>query len=129
MGLDNGIILKEEHEKVKDYFLWSTEIQEDKETEICYWRKCWNIRDVILRVLHVEGENEDSYPIEVDDIKPIIKGIIKLMSKEAWSNYPGSIWDFDEMAETLVLNLCNLKLLQKYMQDHPDAQVYFYDSY
>ncbi len=129
MGLDNGIILKEDPEKVKDYFFWSTNGFLDKETEICYWRKCWNIRKVIRDVLHLGDKDEFSYLLDADDIKPIIKGITNLMSKESWEADNGSIWDFDEICETLVTNLCNLKLLQKYLEDHPDAQAYFYDSY
>lgn len=129
MGLDNGIILRTEPKKVENYFFWSKSAFKDGETEICYWRKCWNIRKVIRDVLHLGDKDDWSYPIEKDDIKPIIRGIIKLMSKEIWESDNGSIWDFDEICEALVIDLCNLKLLQKYLEDHPDAQAYFYDSY
>lgn len=60
MGLDNGIIIKTGNDdlkkklrkKLKTAYPW---IEESSNLEAAYWRKCWNIRSLIIAKLKEEG--------------------------------------------------------------------------
>ena len=135
MGLDNGIIIecksKEEAQSIIDdaaTHLNSLDLYQT-EVEVCYWRKCWNIRREILEVLHA-GDEGGKYTIDIEDIKPIIKRLYKFLDKETWENDDdGSIWEFEEFRESLLWSILNLSWLYYYKIEHPKIEIYFYDSY
>lgn len=91
MGLDDGIIIKckskEEAQSIIDEA--STHLNSlslyDKNVEVCYWRKCWNIRREIISVLYM-NRDEVYHTIDLEDIKPIIKRLSKFLDKETWDN-------------------------------------------
>lgn len=137
MGLENGIIIKckseEEAQSIIDdastYINSLTLFYRKANVEVCYWRKCWNIRREILEVLHA-GKEGGKYTIDIEDIKPIIKRIYKFLDKETWENDDDdSIWEFEEFRESLLWNILNLSWLYHYKIENPDIEIYFYDSY
>lgn len=134
MGLDNGIMLKIiDKEKFGPMPAWiKREEWEDKygyDYEILYWRKCWNVRDVILFYLNGHGEGGD-HPMNLDDLEYINKTLKKLYTKKNWDERQ-SIWSWDEIKDTYKSNLKYAEKVAKWLQDKPEGsyELYFYDSY
>ncbi len=130
MGLDNGIMLKgatKEDLATCPCFTWDDDNKEEQ--EMAYWRKCWGIRAVILKVLHVDSKGDGEFPVDPEDIPAILRGIKPFFSKEYWDDNAESIWEFDEMFDTMVDIYMRLTWLKGYLETHPDAKAYFYDSY
>lgn len=126
MGLDNGI-------NVKATSRWEA-IQEldalfpkkyNGNWEVCYWRKCWNVRSDIFSVLACPRViNDGEYPIQLEHIDQIID-VLKSYNEDNWDL---SIWEFEEMKPHLKEQAKKLKKLKKLMEKYP-LSVYFYDSY
>ena len=130
MGLDNGVRIKNFDKNYKKFFTpmfdWE---DEDGEFEICYWRKCWNVREVFIETLHMSNSVYEK-EIEIDDIDALIRHLTPLLSKDGWEEGEyDSIWTFEESFPGMIDCVCNLKMLKFYMQEHPNCKVYFYDSY
>lgn len=135
MGLDNGIEVKRTY-----YTNDIPELQRfnqpwDKEHkynfEVCYFRKCWNIRNMILDVVKGTYDNIISDPLTTYDIDNIIKGL-QAFNSDNWQDNGGSIWDWDDeeypYSEHIKRDIESLQTLRKLM-DKYDLEVYFYDSY
>lgn len=128
MGLDNGIQVKRNlyTNSIEDLKVfeetWDKEHKWD--FEICYWRKCWNIRNDILWVLNSRFDDQYEFQLTYEDIDNIIS-ILLSYNEDNWGN---SIWTFEEMVEHLQQDVENLKLLQDLMKTY-NLEVYFYDSY
>jgi hypothetical protein len=101
----------------------------DGEISVCYWRKCWGIRSMILGVLHSRDKDEYEYPIEEDDIPAIIRGLEQFLDKEYWDENASSIWEYEEYKPHLISQVKNLLWLREYLVEHPGVKCYFYDSY
>ena len=132
MGLDNGIIIKnmteQQIEHIPPYIQTQIIKHNNKEVvDIAYWRKCWGIRSLIINILHMNSNCEEQ--IDVEDIPPIIKGLCKFLSKEYWDTEGDSIWEYEEIQQTLIQNIINLKWLYYFMQKNKNIKVEFYDSY
>ena len=128
LGLDNGIVIKGIKREQLPSFIklpWSEDYKD--EIELCYWRKCWGIRDVIMDILH--GYNQDYTPIDQEDIQPIVRHLYNFCSKEYWDENADSIWEFEDMIPNLIQQLINLTWLKDYMKEHPEVTCHFYDSY
>ena len=136
MGLDNGIVLKLSSKKVPEDFpkqdAWWIEPQEEVEKRgelsIAYWRKCWDIRGIILGVLHA-GQEGGNYPVEAEDLPAIRRGIIKLLNPKIYEDEADSIWEYEERIESELQILLNLMWLENHLKNHPEDSAYFYDSY
>lgn len=129
MGLDNGFILKKINKAdIPSFIRYDDEYREENEVELIYWRKCWGLRNAVLRVLHVEDER-GYYRIDAEDIPAILRNLYPFLSKEYWEDNADSIWTFEEKVESLIQDILNLKWLYAYMEDHPEVECYFYDSY
>jgi hypothetical protein len=132
MGLDNGIMLKAPLSVLKEnkYPIPITERDVyESDIEICYWRKCWGIRNQIIKHL---GENIDKiyYPLVLNDIEQIINILVPFgLSEEYWDNEAQSIWDYNEYLEVTCRYIVNLHWLKWFMTQYPEYEVYFYDSY
>lgn len=131
MGLDNGICVQRNEKSMKAYNKlkrfdddWNKKYNLD--FEIAYWRKCWNIRHIILECLVV---NEDSCEALINrkDIPAIIMAL-KSLNAENWEYYGSSIWSWGEQKPFIRKYIKNLQYLYKIM-DKYDLDVYFYDSY
>ena len=97
MGLDNylSLITKEELDldKIPKYVKitkddWSTKQNNDGfYYDICYWRKCWNIRHIMLNILGVDI-NSWSNTYEFDKVERIIelrdKLLVYICDPEIW---------------------------------------------
>lgn len=142
MGLDNGITLTtrakldlNDWEVKPDYITvefddWGTEESNKGYVyNICYWRKCWDLRHEIVGILRA-GQDGGIYRIEsVEQVLQIRDVLIHyLLKPEDWSN---SIWSMDEMAPHLAQDIMNLGWLVDYMKEHKGEKfvIEFYDSY
>ena len=145
MGLDNGLLLH-----TKDLIDFPKEIANHigrlsvdlrspfpYEYELCYWRKCWNIRREIGYALQAQSiESVAKAWLTIEDVKNIWRAINQLNSKRAWDT-SDSIWTWREMKDHLDYDLLTLEWLINFMQEHARAHsneplvymVEFYDSY
>lgn len=132
MGLDNGIILKTKNkiENIPEYIKIS-EINYDNDKnfysyDICYWRKCWNIRNKIFIIAKnsVDGGIGELTISDIETIKNILFEF--LCNGENWD---GSIWEFGEMIPQLAQDIVNLSWLTNYLKNNSKSYSYFYDSY
>lgn len=134
MGLDNGIEIrnfkKDKLNEIPNFIQYTKYYNKDADVadiEIAYWRKCWGVRAAILDALH----SDEEYGIEIDreDIPKIIEALIPFFSKEYWNEEADSIWEFEEYFNNMLSIIINLKWLYSYMEDNPNLEVVFYDSY
>ena len=135
MGLDNGIQIKRNTSTNSIPELKQFELAYDNkhqfDFEICYWRKCYNIRNMIMDVVESARDNDNSDILTTTDIEKIIHGLQSFNSAN-WQENGGSIWDWDDeeypYSEKIQRDIENLKKLQTLMEKY-DLEVYFYDSY
>ena len=135
MGLDNGIQIKRNTSTNSIPELKQFELAYDNkhqfDFEICYWRKCYNIRNMIMDVVESARDNDNSDILTTTDIEKIIHGLQSFNSAN-WQENGGSIWDWDDeeypYSEKIQRDIENLKNLQMLMEKY-DLEVYFYDSY
>ena len=130
MGLDNGIIARKVNKKdiptfVKDGY---TDYK-DVVMELAYLLKCWGIIVAMANVGHPEDLDVFDFKIEKEDIPAIVRELYKFLDKSYYEENANSIWEYDEIIDNLFQQIINLKWLEGYMEDHPDVEVEFYDSY
>lgn len=119
MGLDNGITIK----NVSEYPKFAPD------GKVLYWRKCWGLRDAFLNVLDPKNKQEYTFNIEPEDIPALIRAIKPFLSPDYWRENAESIWEYDEMFDTLVENIINLEHLKEFLLNNTNAIAEFYDSY
>lgn len=128
MGLDNGICVKRNYYTTNIKELQIFEDSWDKEHkwdfEVCYWRKCWNIRNDILWSIDSRFDDQYEFKLTSENIGNIII-ILMSYNEENWGN---SIWEFEAIKEHLQQDIKNLQILQDLMEKY-ELEVYFYDSY
>lgn len=132
MGLDNGIEIKrradlptqafayfdEEWRKINNYNL-----------EVAYWRKCWNVRSIIMGILDVREDNDSYTTMTIDDIDAVITALCKI-NKKNWLDCGSTIWEWKEFKGIQRDNIRNLRRLRHMMRKEPEVfEVYFYDSW
>lgn len=135
MGLDNSIQIKRNTSTNSIPELKQFELAYDNkhqfDFEVCYWRKCYNIRNMIMDVVESARDNDNSDILTTTDIEKIIHGLQSFNSAN-WQENGGSIWDWDDekypYSEKIQSDIENLKNLQTLMEKY-DLEVYFYDSY
>ena len=135
MGLDNSTQIKRNTSTNSIPELKQFELAYDNkhqfDFEICYWRKCYNIRNMIMDVVESARDNDNSDILTTTDIEKIIHGLQSFNSAN-WQENGGSIWDWDDeeypYSEKIQRDIENLKNLQTLMEKY-DLEVYFYDSY
>ena len=127
MGLDNGIVVKAAENELVLNALAPYRKSLSDEIEICYWRKCWNIRNEILNMLGKRFSEEWRHELTERDVDGILI-ILDSYTEENWNDSGGSIWEYAEMAESLAEQKNALMLLKRLMCDF-GVSAYFYDSY
>ena len=135
MGLDNGLCIKRneytnnisELKRFED--AWDKDRQFD--FEVCYFRKCYNVRHMIIESIKVAYDNDISEMLTVEHIEKIIKGL-QSFNADNWQENGGSIWDWDDeeyhYSDKIQRDIENLQYLKELM-DKYKLEVYFYDSY
>lgn len=132
MGLDNGIYIKRNKYSENIAALKKYEEDWDKEHfydfEICYWRKCWNVRSDILNILS-SPYNGEGGRIEIlkDELYDILK-LLKSYNFQTWNNND-SIWSWEEHKKINKQHIKNIKKLIQLKEKLPDLEMYFLDSY
>ena len=133
MGLDNGIQIRR-RDNLPNCALcfdneWSKKYGYD--LEVAYWRKCWNVRDVIFDVLRGGDENDSVIDVTREEVLEIIERLendfhyFDFLENE-WCD---CIWEWNTFRKIQKRNVKKLKKLAKMMKRHPEIEVYFYDSY
>ena len=135
MGLDNSIEIKRNAYTNSIPELRQFELEYDKayeyDFEICYWRKCWNIRNDILWIIGERLSDKYEYTLDKEDIDQIIK-LLESYNADNFEDSGGCIWDWDDeeypYSEKVQQDIESLKVLRQLM-DKYELEVYFYDSY
>jgi hypothetical protein len=134
MGLDNGICIRRNEYSNSIKALRRFQDSYDKEGkydfDLCYWRKCWNVREDIFTAICAETDSQYHFVLDIYDIKEIIK-VLKSYNKKTWiyGGWDGSIWEWPEHKKINRRHIRNLKCLVRLMKKYPELEVYFYDSY
>lgn len=126
MGLDNGIMVRGNSATSRyDNYFKNKEILVG-DYEICYWRKCWNIRAALKWRLKLEegGDTE----LTVNDLREVVE-VLSSFNEENWGDWGSSIWTFEEQQPHLCAQTAALMELIEIMEQDPEISVYFYDSY
>ena len=130
MGLDNGIAIRKENLN-SSIILNESFIPLDY--EVCYWRKCWGIRDDIihyLRETYKTQENLYEYELTLEDLQAIYNILLSWYNKKKWNESGRSIWSWKVMKKQLRYDCNKLAyLIAKKEVYGDDLPVYFYDSY
>ena len=133
MGLDNHIIVKYD-KKIKSPFWKKMETWPfcgEKVIELCYWRKCWGLRNSIINHLLEEGEEEDKqgiYPLDASDVENIRRVVTYFLHRRRWNREGNSIWLWEEIRFTLIQHYFRLAWLERQMKKN-GLEAWFLDSY
>ena len=138
MGLDNGIVLHS-----REPIIIPLEVRATLEVypldryfnynyDLCYWRKCWNIRRAVAQVLEAGAEYVGKCFLTISEVKGIWWALNELDDEKTWEASPhGSIWTYDEIKDNLQNSMLSLEWLIFFMRN-TDERLYmveFYDSY
>ena len=130
MGLDNGITI---YKKNLNSSIILNESFIPLDCEICYWRKCWGIRDDIIDYLHNTHKIQEElyeYELTLADLQAIYNILLSWYNKKKWNESGRSIWDWKTIKEQLRYDCNRLAyLIAKKEVYEDDLPVYFYDSY
>lgn len=130
MGLDNGIEVRRTKDLPRAVRAFDEEWCEKNgyDIEIAYWRKCWNVRSLILQTISEFDDDEGEGELSRDDVLKVIK-VLRGINGKNYYDGAGSFWNWHEFKKFNRRNIRNLKKLARVMKRHPDISVYFYDSY
>ena len=130
MGLDNGISIRRESAPAEALAIFDDEISKKHgySPDVAYWRKCWNVRNIIFEILYIEDFNDSQTTMGVEDVKRVIAELRKLNRKN-YCDRGDCIWDWDEFKQSNRRNIKNLRKLVRLMRKYPAMEVYFYDSW
>lgn len=132
MGLDNGIEIKRRADLPALAFTYFDEEYRAKHNynlEVAYWRKCWNVRSIIMDILKVRDNNDSYTTMTIDDVDAVITALCKI-NKKNWLDRGSCIWEWKEFKGIQRRNIRNLRRLRYMMKKKPDVfEVYFYDSW
>ena len=139
MGLDNGIRLKSKTRiDFPDYIQIDGQDFSDEHDgfpftyDICYWRKCRNVRSAIFDIIDRDKDDDNQYVFDVtaDDCRKIAEVFIEyLKNPESWDDENLSIWTFDEYKNHIADDIINLSWLSKVLCENNKCYAEFYDSY
>ena len=97
--------------------------------EICYWRKCWGIRNEVLCLFPEADSNDSCLNLTPEHIRAIRKILRSFMNRKKWEEEANSIWTYSEIRPRLTKHWIALWWLERYLKKNPDAEAYFYDSW
>ena len=138
MGLDNSIVLRvnifNKNIKIPKCFVHEV-WYEQGDYMVCYWRKCWGIRNkIITDVLKKEKyPDECVFILTSNDITNIIKILKYYDNEKNWDMENSTIWWYkeDKIHKQIKQQIKCLKKLYVFLKKQPteDVVCYFYDSY
>ena len=101
---------------------------------MCYWRKCWNIRNLILGLINIDERETDGcdFTLEKHELIGIIDALAyfsKLSEEEYKLYYANDIWGYDLMISKTKMDIDALIWLVDLYDECPNIKVIFYDSY
>ena len=132
MGLDNGICIERNDftDSLFELEKFKSEYPRDY-CEVCYWRKCWNVRNAIGRKIWYE-DNGYSNGLTEADLYNIIEAL-ESFNEEKWNEDfedGETIWGWEVMEQRLAQQIQDLKLLIDLKKKYENnIYIYFYDSY
>lgn len=137
MGLENGIVVEGiPKEKIDSkYVIFEDELTEDFPSfHICYWRKCWNIRNLILDHINVDKRENDDYNFTLEKrellwIIDVLAYFSELSEEEYELYYANDIWGYYLMMSKTKMDIDALMWLVDLYDECPNIKVIFYDSY
>ena len=129
IGLDNGIVLNKPTSVIPFYVKVDDWVPSQNSVEICYWRKCWGIRNKILCLFPEAEPNDSCINLTPEHIRAIRKIIRFFMNRKKWEEDGMSIWTYSEIRPRLFKHWFALLWLEHYLKKNPDAEAYFYDSW
>lgn len=131
MGLDNGFMCKNiNKEDIPSWVKLAWDWNDEKNIcELVYFRKMWGIRGEILDKLHCEWNNDSFTKVDTEDIIPLVKILHKYLDEKYYDGNASSIWEYSEAYDNIQQSIINLIWLKTYMEQHPDVECYFYDSW
>ena len=142
MGLDNGIQLitkqkldLDDWDIIPEYVhIEFDEFDTNKYKDgyyynICYWRKCSCIRNLILNNIFNEYNSAGGIFVidkinQIEQIQDIL--IYHLLNPKQWRS---AIWTLDEACHNIAQCIINLAWLKEFIQMHTFNKVIFYDSF
>ena len=101
MGLDNGIVLNKPTSVIPFYVKVDDWVLSHNSVEICYWRKCWGIRNEILCLFPEAEPNDSCLDLTPEHIRAIRKIIRSFMNRKKWEEEGMSIWTYSEIRPRL----------------------------
>ena len=130
MGLDNGICIKRKSASKDALILFDKPWKaiHEYDLDIAYWRKCWNVRSVIMDALNIYEDNDSQTAMTIDDVILVIHKL-KQFKRENYYKWGGTIWEWSDFKRINRKNIKALHTLVKLMQRDPNIEVYFYDSW
>ena len=134
MGLDNGIEVRRKDNLPNCVLCFDNDEwrkQRGYDLEVAYWRKCWNVRHIILDVLGDGSDDGYEFDITREELVEIIHRLENDLHYFAFldGGWGSCIWEWNEFRGIHKWNLKNLKKLVGMMKRHPEIEVIFYDSY
>ena len=150
MGLDNGIYLryrkhlnnpyKDDTQEILDKLIEDEDYDNSYNpyfnnicNAICYWRKCWGLRNSVMSYLGKKYQEYDrsAYELDMEDIDTIIEMILKTIQNPL--EWESPVWTWREYLNNNVQNYANLLRLRKDFKDKfldtEEIAVIWYDSY
>lgn len=144
MGLENGIVLQVRGKIDPDAAILKVPGIEkvdwyDKPEpcftyyDICYWRKYWNIRDILFDNFKAKetGEPNGKYPLTNKELESIRDDIYHLIcdGENRWDD-SRTMWSFEDSVGRLGWDIVRLSELIRYLEAHTGyCEAFFYDSY
>ena len=134
MGLDNGIEVRRKDNLPNCVLCFDDDEWRRRhvyDLEVAYWRKCWNVRNIIFDVLRRGDDNDSVIDITREELLEIIKRLEDDLHYFDFleGEWGGCIWEWNDFRRFQKWNLKNLKKLARMMKRHPEIEVIFYDSY
>ena len=137
--MDNGIVIRFKEGK-EPRWAKRLDVLDDRpkdgfgrELELAYWRKCWNVREVVLGGLAESGWPGE-YRLSASELHAICKALGKALNRKAWDEAycdNDAIWEWDEVGSSMRRqNRRCLKAAKRLKRMDPgDYCLTFYDSY
>ena len=112
MGLDNGIVLQTKRElEIPSYVCVEYEYLKNWHNyDVCYWRKCQSIREMIFKCIDVKEDDDGRYDLSIQDVEQIRDGLYEVLCTA--DDFESSCWLFEDVIRNIaqcIVNLtCNL---------------------